>query len=535
MEVSGNRGATVVRKGGWKGFSRVLYRKIRSETPKYRLVVLLSIVLDIASSLFRLATRRNAVEYLRVFRSELKDFVAHRERVYDTPVEAFMIQLRGWEERMSPEQAVESIRAKLNDLGDDLRISELHFALSNAYYLAGEYRMHEDYVRHGLEHLQRLRRGSDLDKLGVKFLFTEDWGWGIGHCTHLDPLVKLRELGLLSAHERVIVVSPGDGANKHYLRYWNKHLRFLTLSRHEARQLRAFTQPISEKLFGFELRDRCVPLYEACNIAGANWHQQKRPPLLALTPEDSARGRETLSKWGLPPDAWFVTLHVREFNPYAPNHLRVRAAPNADVRTYFPAIEAITRRGGWVIRIGDPSMSELPETQGVIDYANSPDRVDWMDVFLCAACKFYIGTSSGPVTLPPTFGVPVLYTNALAIGVSHDLGRALVLPKLFFSTLDKRLLSLEEILASPVGWTVRIPEGRGLEIRDNTADEIKEGVIEMFERLNSGAEGFSDRSQLQRRFDELRIKYGGGGGASTPMAQSFAKRHRGLLGAEGGR
>jgi putative glycosyltransferase (TIGR04372 family) len=528
MKISGNRKQTIVRKSGWKGLFLLLLKKLRSTLPRYRVVVVLSIFFYFAVFLTRLIIRADSIEYLRKFRNEIKDFLGYLESSYDSPLEIFMMQFKRWEERLTPEDFVKSLNKKIKEFEGDPRLADLYFSLSNAYYLAGEYNKHEQCVRDGLEYLKSLRSGSELEKLGIKLLFTDDWGWGIGHCTLLDPLAKLAKLGLLSPQERVIVLSPGDGANRHYFEYWKKYFRFIEISKHEARHLSTLTQPISEKLFGFELKDRCVPLYEACNIAGGLWHEQNREPLLTLTQEDEERGRSMLNKWGIPPDAWFVTLHVREFNAFAPNHLRVRAAPNSDIQTYFSGIQAIIERGGWVIRIGDPSMSEFPAFEGVIDYANSQDRCDWMDVFLCAACKFFIGTSSGPLTLPPTFGVPVLYSNACAIGVSHDLGRSLVLPKLFFSQGEKKLLTFNQILAQPIGWTVRIPDGSGLELRDNTPEEIRDAVLEMFVRLELGPDGFNERSKLQRRFDELRFVYGGGA-ASTPIADSFAVNHRNLL------
>lgn len=525
--MPGNSGPMVLRKRGWKGLQRLVFGKIRSALPKYKLVVLLSTAYVLFSFFIRMAGRFGRSQTLRSFRGELVDFLKHKESVYKTDIESFLQNLKGWEERISPQSATRMLEEKISVLKDDRRVSELYFHLSNAYYLTGDYKKYSSSFCLGLEKLRDLRKNTPLDRLGVKFLFTEDWGWGIGHITWLDPLVKLRELGLLSPQERVLVLSPEDGANKHYLRYWNKHLEFLMVSKHEARQLLAIMQPITEKLSGFELKTGFSMLYEASNLAGTLWQQEKREPLLKLDAIDSRRGWEILEKWGMSPGDWFVTLHVREYNPYTPNHVRVRAAPNADIYTYIPAIQAIIDQGGRVIRIGDPSMSELPKIDGLIDYANSIYKCDWMDVFLCASCKFFIGTSSGPVTLPPSFGVPVLYTNCCGIGFSPPLGRALVIPKLFLSRKENRLLSFREILASPIGWTVRVPEDDNIELRDNSPDEIQSATEEMLGLLDEGDMAFDRRSELQSTFDQLRRKYGNH--ASTPIANSFAKKHRNII------
>ena len=52
-------------------------------------------------------------------------------------------------------------------------------------------------------------------------------------------------------------------------------------------------------------------------------------------------------------------------------------------------------RGAWCLRMGDPSMRPMPRAPRVIDYAHSAIRSDWMDVFLCARCRFFIGNTSG--------------------------------------------------------------------------------------------------------------------------------------------
>jgi putative glycosyltransferase (TIGR04372 family) len=62
---------------------------------------------------------------------------------------------------------------------------------------------------------------------------------------------------------------------------------------------------------------------------------------------------------------------------------------------YIKAIKAVTKAGGWVFRMGDPSMTPLPKMPQVIDYAHNEIRCDWMDIFLGATFKFLIGTGSG--------------------------------------------------------------------------------------------------------------------------------------------
>jgi len=111
------------------------------------------------------------------------------------------------------------------------------------------------------------------------------------------------------------------------------------------------------------------------------WEKAERAPLLTLSEVEMTKGRACLKELGLPDSAWFVCLHVREsgfkreqgFNP-------VEDGLNAEIGTYLPAIRAVTERGGWVIRVGDPKMQPLPPTPRAIDYAHSAVRSEWMDV-----------------------------------------------------------------------------------------------------------------------------------------------------------
>ena len=513
------------RKKGGVAFFKIQKKKIRAALPNYELVTLLSIIGSILVFFFRLLIAPKRPSSLRPFRRRLLQFLGQEQAVALSDIEIAIQSVWGWESIIEPRVAIMLINEKIESLREDPRVSELYFFLSNACFLQGDYVGYERACIQGLESL-KANRSVVLGRLNTKFLFTADWGWNIGHTSMLDQLVKLRQLDLLSPERRVVILSPGDGANKHYLNYWRKYLEFMIVSSHEAEVLRSTMHPLAEKLMGFELRARFATVYDAWNISGDQWAKEKRPPLLDLDRGDLARGRQVLKKWGLPDGAWFVAVHVREYDAHTPNHNRLRAASNADIQTYMPAIQSVIERGGWVVRMGDSSMSNLPTMHGLIDYANSAFKSEWMDVFLWASCRFFIGTSSGPLSVPPTFGVPVLYTNCPNIGISAALGRSLLLPKLFHSKSEQRLLTVDEILAGPLGWTVSVP-GDDIELRDNSPEEILAGVEEMFSLLEAGSDAFDALTELQAEFSRRRDRYGRN--ASTPIAHSFIAGHQNLL------
>jgi putative glycosyltransferase (TIGR04372 family) len=149
-----------------------------------------------------------------------------------------------------------------------------------------------------------------------------------------------------------------------------------------------------------------------------------------------------------------------------------------------------------------------------------------MDVFLWASCRFFIGTSSGPVSVPPTFGKPVIYTNAVALGISPDFPGSIMIPKLFWSKRANRLLTFKEMLMGPYGWTV-LPEfddGR-TQLVPNSPREILAAVEEMFESLDNL--GFKTASPAQAAFDEVRRPFRST--SQARIANSFATVHQDLL------
>ena len=136
--------------------------------------------------------------------------------------------------------------------------------------------------------------------------------------------------------------------------------------------------------------------------------------------------------------------------PWQPS--RTMGVMNADVCTYLPAMAEITRRGGFVIRMGDTGMSRLPPLSNVIDYCHSDLRADWMDIFIAARCRFMLGTSSGPAYIPPLYGVPSVLTNWWPPAQRPWHASDIFVPKMLCRVADGRYLSLSETLCEPFSY-----------------------------------------------------------------------------------
>jgi hypothetical protein len=229
-----------------------------------------------------------------------------------------------------------------------------------------------------------------LAVFGVRFALVSNPG-RIGHlATEVDAFLKESELGLIPRGRTILLISRKRAANRALLDCFRQHM---TVWDHplvcsvlaEIARIPAVRLPLGRPIVG---------LGEAARYPNINWLWGDRPPAVRLTPRIEADGRALLTRMGVPGDAWFVALHVRE-EGYSPADDSDHAHRNADISTYQAAIRAIVETGGWVIRVGDASMTPLAPMDRVVDYATSPEKTDWMDLWLCAHCRFLIGTTSG--------------------------------------------------------------------------------------------------------------------------------------------
>lgn len=383
------------------------------------------------------------------------------------------------------------------------------------------YRVYYDFLFHGqpraaqvvmqgfLDVQYNFVKEHELDKLGIRF--PSQYTTAIGHIALLDSYVKMGILGQRSTARPILLVSPVM-PNACYLDYWRRYLpdmitdplaiKLLSpLAKYLEDYVYAKTDSSGRQIWGGYSTNVYAPVQ-------AQWEAEGRGPLLSLTDSDRERGRDCLRRLGVPSDAWFIGLHVREGRtPIQELRPSIHDARNADINTYRSAIKSITARGGWVIRMGDPSMKPLAPMHQVIDYAHSEVRSDWMDIFLWASCRFFIGVDSGPILVPPTFGVPCVITNWASPGWRPWFGNDLFIFKLPWSENEKRHLNFSEVLSSPAAFAeyAGYRESQRIKLVDNTPEEINDVVVEMMDRLDGKQNYTKEAEKLQERFDKLYI------------------------------
>ena len=362
---------------------------------------------------------------------------------------------------------------------------------------------------------------------------------GVGSTVHLDAYIKAGILGLRPPSRTVILHEPWlrrYAVNPCILDYWRKYIDIVE-DPAELRKLRPLRTSLGFNVTGpMQCGNKTIPWgHSAAVYVQEQWDRQARPPLLHLTNEHRMRGMQVLKSMGLHEKAWFAVLHVRagKFG----EHRMVEPYRDADPTTYFEAITAITNRGGWVIRIGDASITPLPRMDNVWDYATSNLKCDWMDVFLCAAARFMIGTSSGPATISRAFGVPISMTNYLPSATLYLAMRDLFLPKLLREKNSGNMVSFERQMSLPLSACVSDGMYKnlyGIEIISNTPQEIRELVEQMMDTLDGKTGSTAEDASLQKRFKLMtaeRETLPGlpGFELQCNIGRQFLERHQSLL------
>lgn len=237
----------------------------------------------------------------------------------------------------------------------------------------------------------------------------------------------------------------------------------------------------------------------------------KFPPHLKFTPEEEARGEVGLRAMGIPQDAHFVCLIVRD-GAYLAAHITgwdwsYHNCRDSDIQNYILAAEELADRGYYVIRMG-AKVKEAMKTAHprVIDYATNGMRSDFMDIYLGATCTFCISTGTGWDAIPEMFRRPIVYVNFVPLGMLHTFRKEFIsITKKHIAKENGKSLTMREIFEHGVGFSLQTSdyEFKGVALIENNREEIRDVVIEMVERLNGTWQFHEDDEALQRHFWEI--------------------------------
>ena len=171
-------------------------------------------------------------------------------------------------------------------------------------------------------------------------------------------------------------------------------------------------------------------------------------------------------------------------------------------------MEEIVRKDDYcAIRMGAIVKEKLNlNNSSIIDYATNGMRTEFLDVYLGAKCRFFLCSDTGMSMFPEMFRVPVVYVNwASLTNISTFVLDGLIIPKKVFSKREGRFLTFHEIIHSEIGSCSHGQrfEKLGIELIENTSQEILAVVMEMEQRLKRTWKTTEEDEELQRRFWEV--------------------------------
>lgn len=267
-------------------------------------------------------------------------------------------------------------------------------------------------------------------------------------------------------------------------------------------------------LFPIDRVNRLIPGGAVHEIGNNTQHDRdvhnlldRYPPHLEFSLEEERKGLSEMVKLGIPNTASWICFHDR-----SPDYLK-NVLPgedysyhdyrDCDIKKFIPAAEELCRRGNFLVRTGAIVKEPLEITHlQIIDYAwNS--RSEFLDIYLGAKCKFYLGPSTGISSVPAIFRRPVAFVNVASVEyvVSWGLNNLSIFKKVWLIK-ERRFMTFQEIFDSGAGrfFQTKQFELLGVELIENTPEEITALAVEMDERLDGTWQTTEEDEELQRRF-----------------------------------
>lgn len=231
-------------------------------------------------------------------------------------------------------------------------------------------------------------------------------------------------------------------------------------------------------------------------------------PHLSFSLDELKRGRTELEKLGVDSDRPIACLIVRDGGYYAargevenPGYEFL----NFDISTFEFAAKSLVSRGYQVVRMGTGSENPFGiEIEGVFDYALSPHRSEFLDVYIAGHCRFAVSTQTGPDAVCLAFRRPVCYIDVARFS-QFFFGTKLAYWSPSELQRDGKRLTLKEIVSSDAVW-IKDPDDfirRGIRSVRSTPHEIGQLVSGFVDLYESDFKMSPSDRDLARRAQEI--------------------------------
>lgn len=259
-------------------------------------------------------------------------------------------------------------------------------------------------------------------------------------------------------------------------------------------------------------------------------------PHLSFTAKEEQKGMAALKKVGLSFDTPFICFYIRDkaylSATYFYKDWNYHNYRDGNIQNCILAAEEMAGRGYFLFRMGAIVHEKLKTNNPrIIDYATQ-FRSDFLDIYLSAKCRFFIGSAAGLTSIPIIFRRPTIWINLIPFEYAPSwASNTLFIPKKLWLRKEHRFMAFREILESGAGRFHKAQEYEkmNIEVIENTPEEIRDVTVEMEERLNGIWQTTAKDEDLQRRFWSLFQKSNLHGKIIARISAEFLRQHKNLL------
>jgi len=240
---------------------------------------------------------------------------------------------------------------------------------------------------------------------------------------------------------------------------------------------------------------------------------------------DKKKGIKILNNIGIKENTKFVCIAARGDDYLRTRHPNVDWSyhdyRNSSIYNFLDAVDYLNSKGYYVIRLGKNVNEKIKSNNlMLIDYADSKFQDDFMDLFLCLKCSFFISTGFGLDQAPYIFRKKILYVNWPKFDEIFSWSpNAITIFKHYYSIKNKKKLSVKEIFEQNLEGVsdTRIFKEKKIVLLENSPLEIKELVQEFLESQNKSFIISQKDNSNQKKFWEIYKYY--------MIKKNFSKNH----------
>ena len=306
------------------------------------------------------------------------------------------------------------------------------------------------------------------------------------HMGHLGYLFLYANYYRKIDPDRTVAIWPNISPNKFYLNELLKEfpLKVKLMSKSDPWQV--IDSNLIDNMFYSKLKNgnwRFEPLIAAGTGQVFPEFKIEEDHLIKSNLEYSDQALDILKTIGFDPNKWFIALHVKEekigFKLAGENR-------DAEIDSYRLACRLVNDFGGQVVRMGNNSFPNLSRDFPALDYANSNVQADFIDYWLWANCRFWVGNGNGASGAIIPFGKQRIITNQWPYdsnGPVYDR----ILPKLLYDLNEDKMLTFKQTTKNKLGRVQARDKLNisGFSLIENPPETIRDSVLEFLEPINS--------------------------------------------------